>query len=960
MPTSTPAARFRQRKISVKQTLAVVKQTDIPDLEDEQQRELQQIETGVEKAEESEHHLKEVMNAHAAATSGAKVAQVYIPTPDASKKWSEFAKFYKGKFTPPAVYIRTSATVEDTEGCPYSMDEEDDAFLQKMNEEAIAESKKASSTGSDSKASSPNICTPDEFEMICHKFESVVSEKQPFLSTAPNSLLSLEELSETIIEQITQAENDPSSPEFLLRNMSASALASPGAGMYTPLYRKGPRPLVKSFQLFSAKIYPHYRERKIARGGKSVFPTLKFEDNSEKDDSDPYVCFRRREVRQVRKTRRTDMQSSERLRRLQAEMEAARELVELVVKREQLRKEALMSELNIFEHRVKVKTLKRTLGIKGDDEDLVAHKKKKVEEKKVGKDGKPLRKSTGTGLGGEKGSSAAAVAAANASTGSGAGTTGSSKAGSGTGSSSAPATVIIGPDGVITSTAPNGVNQVVPPNVRLPASKIPDMDLLSIEQVLREKEMAIRNAVKSKLKTRAQQDREWVNYTDNPFVPYCDYFDPGLERQMSEHGRIMDAKHSAYSSIASSYPPSTDMLLKLPLAASLGSSYSSRVEVSPVVMRTALNPETGDLELIAKAGEKDMNASGSFQVPRFSSTSLRKRIGRGGRIMVDRRGLVARPVSLNDDVLDKNTDDVEGQRLVDRYKYDSENHADNMEFACSDPCRLNGISDATQSIRFGGMLLSKAYETYREAYQQRQQQLLNLQQKLIQQQQLQLQQQQQQRQQQIQQRQQQRLQQQQAQQAQQQAQQQQQQQQGANLTPEQIQLRQRQLQQMQQQMQQQQLNGGGAVTGASANGASQATGQPQSQAQFQASQAQLAAAAAAAGRTTPLIRPPPSATMGVNGVPKLPPTTQAGGQQLTPQQQQQANIALLKQQQAAKLAAQQRTQAQIQAQAQAQQAKSAPTPPPRSPSTNSPSSSTASATPTPNRVVPVRKVEANV
>jgi enhancer of polycomb-like protein len=46
------SARFRQRKISVKQTLQILLQSDIPDLEDEQQRELQQVETGVEKGEE--------------------------------------------------------------------------------------------------------------------------------------------------------------------------------------------------------------------------------------------------------------------------------------------------------------------------------------------------------------------------------------------------------------------------------------------------------------------------------------------------------------------------------------------------------------------------------------------------------------------------------------------------------------------------------------------------------------------------------------------------------------------------------------------------------------------------------------------------------------------------------------------------------------------------------------------
>lgn len=52
-----------------------------------------------------------------------------------------------------------------------------------------------------------------------------------------------------------------------------------------------------------------------------------------------------------------------------------------------------------------------------------------------------------------------------------------------------------------------------------------------------------------------------------------------------------------------------------------------------------------------------------------------------------------------------------------------------------DPSQLNGISSDTQSIRFGSMLLSKAYENYREVFQQRQQQLMMLQQQILQQQQ---------------------------------------------------------------------------------------------------------------------------------------------------------------------------------------------------------------------------------
>ena len=57
--TTGTSPRFRQRKISVKQTLTGPMAIDVPDLEDEQRRELQQVETGVEKGEEETSILSE-------------------------------------------------------------------------------------------------------------------------------------------------------------------------------------------------------------------------------------------------------------------------------------------------------------------------------------------------------------------------------------------------------------------------------------------------------------------------------------------------------------------------------------------------------------------------------------------------------------------------------------------------------------------------------------------------------------------------------------------------------------------------------------------------------------------------------------------------------------------------------------------------------------------------------------
>jgi enhancer of polycomb-like protein len=105
--------------------------------------------------------------------------------------------------------------------------------------------------------------------------------------------------------------------------------------------------------------------------GKPIAPTLKFEENEKDDSNDPYICFRRREVRQVRKTRRQDAVSSERIRRLKTEMQQARDLVSMVSSREKMRDEALKAEKKVFLMRCKVKEVKRKLAIVGGDEDLV-------------------------------------------------------------------------------------------------------------------------------------------------------------------------------------------------------------------------------------------------------------------------------------------------------------------------------------------------------------------------------------------------------------------------------------------------------------------------------------------------------------------------------------------------------------------------------------------------------------
>jgi len=320
MATKGGSARIRNRKISIKQYLTIIRGPDIPDIDEDSafQRSAAQIETGVDKEEEVEHHLQAALASQAVAT-GPKPEHLYIPTPDASKKVKDYDAHYSKSFSQPTSYIRSSATVEDYEGCPYCMDEQDEAFLRKMI----------------SKRSKETDISEDIFELVMQFFEQITNESQPFLSLDPTNISSFEELEKSL-----------------------------------------DRCDLSKYRSYAKSIYGHWRRRRLENAGKPLMPVLRFEEN-EKDEGDPYVCFRRREIRQVRKTRRTDAQSSEKLRKLRAEMMEARDLIAMVRDREKMRKDSLVMDHLIFNQRCTVKDVKRKLGVQGEDEDLVSHKTKK-------------------------------------------------------------------------------------------------------------------------------------------------------------------------------------------------------------------------------------------------------------------------------------------------------------------------------------------------------------------------------------------------------------------------------------------------------------------------------------------------------------------------------------------------------------------------------------------------------
>jgi enhancer of polycomb-like protein len=199
------------------------------------------------------------------------------------------------------------------------MNQEDEIFLINLN--FIAKK-------SPNKRSSP--CTEDQFEEVMNFFEETSSLKQPFASVDNTPVLSYAEMEQSFDETIDD-----------------------------------------TARLFAKDIYEHWKAMRVNNQNHPLMPSLKFERNVDSDDSDPYVCFRRREVRQARKTRGRDAQITEKLKKLRQELEQARQILHLTKQRELGRKDQLLLDRHIFDQRAAVKDARRNLGIKGDDQDLI-------------------------------------------------------------------------------------------------------------------------------------------------------------------------------------------------------------------------------------------------------------------------------------------------------------------------------------------------------------------------------------------------------------------------------------------------------------------------------------------------------------------------------------------------------------------------------------------------------------
>jgi enhancer of polycomb-like protein len=241
----------------------------------------------------------------------------------------KYDELYPKAFTQPSTNIRFSSTVEDSIGVPYCMNDDDVEFLAKLNDGKDA--------NGHSRKDKLGHCSEDMFEEVINFFEESSTRLQPYANVDNAPILSLEEMENAVDDTI---------------GLEAQ----------------------KWFKL----LYAYWITKK---GSRPLMPTIKvrvLDTSTEADDADPYVCFRRREVRQTRKTRGRDAQVVEKLKKLRLELEQARQLVQMVVQREQLNKEDLEVSRKVFEERRKLKDVKvnkQIIGEKGEDEELLVNQK---------------------------------------------------------------------------------------------------------------------------------------------------------------------------------------------------------------------------------------------------------------------------------------------------------------------------------------------------------------------------------------------------------------------------------------------------------------------------------------------------------------------------------------------------------------------------------------------------------
>ncbi|KAK2866541.1 hypothetical protein Q7C36_002597 [Tachysurus vachellii] len=123
---------FRARALDATKPLPVFRCEDLPDLHEYASinRAVPQMPTGMEKEEESEHHLQRAISAQQ--VYGEKRDNMVIPVPEAESNIAYYDSLYPGDFKMPKQLIHLQPFSLDAEQPDYDLDSEDEAFVNRL------------------------------------------------------------------------------------------------------------------------------------------------------------------------------------------------------------------------------------------------------------------------------------------------------------------------------------------------------------------------------------------------------------------------------------------------------------------------------------------------------------------------------------------------------------------------------------------------------------------------------------------------------------------------------------------------------------------------------------------------------------------------------------------------------------------------------------------------------------
>lgn len=282
---------------------------------------------------------------------------------------ADYIKLYEAhQYHEPANFIRFSDTVEQSSeglgGLGYCMDDEDAHWL------AVFNAKGEGSSG-ESGAAAP----AKESQGRPQRHKEKGKEKEKEIPAALNITEDVFEYVMGVMEKNAETSAPTLHTDLSLMPSFASVeslfSAIPPATFFPSAERPRGIPEPKLLTRIARSIYDHWKFRRELRKGRSIMPMLNFDETN---DNDPYVCFRRRDQRQTRKTRRTDNYSVERFQRIQVELRQAHNLTRMVLEREKQKRVLYKADKDVWEAKWKLFEIKRrwpSLGMSVEEAEVI-------------------------------------------------------------------------------------------------------------------------------------------------------------------------------------------------------------------------------------------------------------------------------------------------------------------------------------------------------------------------------------------------------------------------------------------------------------------------------------------------------------------------------------------------------------------------------------------------------------